>query len=217
MIAFPMISISQNAVSVSDNDKISDSEKEMLIRGYSEEKLARDVYTYLDDIYDKAVFSNIIPAEQRHVEVMEGLLNTYDIEVPTGYGPYEKEFIDLKAKGKKSLKDALEVGLMIEILDIEDLDKTIASTENEIISNAYSNLRKASVNHLNAFARNMEINDFTTDLEWQKYAGSTVSKGNKMGKQQMKGKSNGKMSQNKTQSKKCPPSCPKIKTCSKKG
>jgi hypothetical protein len=106
---------------------------------------------------------------------------------------------------------------MIEILDIEDLDKTIASTENEIISNAYSNLRKASVNHLNAFVRNMEINDFTTDLEWQKYAGSTVSKGNKMGKQQMKGKSNGKMSQNKTQSKKCPPSCPKIKTCNKKG
>lgn len=215
LFAYPILSSGQNAVTIANNEKISDAEKEMLIRGYSEEKLARDVYTYLDDIYDMAVFFNIKQAEQRHVGVMKDLLNTYKVEVPSGYGPYEKEFIDLKAKGKKSKKDALEVGLMIEILDIEDLDKTIASIENELISNAYSNLRKASVNHLNAFARNMELNEFTTDIDWQKYSTASVSNGNKMGKQKMKGKSKGNMSQKKTQKNDCRRTCPKASTCKK--
>ncbi|MFT5723592.1 MAG: hypothetical protein ACI9JN_000706 [Bacteroidia bacterium] len=49
-----------------------------------EEKLARDVYLYAYDVYKESIFSNISSSEQRHMDAVLALLNTYGIEDPVG-------------------------------------------------------------------------------------------------------------------------------------
>lgn len=127
-----------------------------------EEKVARDVYEFLDAKWEMKVFNNIKQSEQRHMDMVENLLNTnkvtyklydehgrfYDKNLQTMYNNFIK-------KGSKSKYDALEVGKMIEVVDIEDLEKAIKNTSKTDISDAYSQLIFASNNHLSAFNRNL--------------------------------------------------------------
>ena len=53
-------------------------------------------------------------------------------------------------KGVLSMKDALEVGVIIEVTDIDDLDEVLGATTRMDIRNVYTNLRQGSVNHLAA-------------------------------------------------------------------
>jgi hypothetical protein len=62
---------------------------------------------------------------------------------------------DLVARGSKSLTEALEVGKLIEQVDIADLDTRIARTTQTDIVAVYKNLRAGSENHLNAFTRRL--------------------------------------------------------------
>ena len=57
----------------------------------------------------------------------------------------------LIVKGKKSLKDALEVGIMVEVTDIEDLDKYLKIASSPDIKAMFEFLRAGSYNHYNAF------------------------------------------------------------------
>jgi hypothetical protein len=181
--------------------EITDAEKENLVYGQQEERVARDVYLALAEQYEIPVFSNIAQAEDRHLEAIGSLLDLYDIPQTEGYGELQDLYNDLITKGSFSLENALEVGVMIEILDIEDLDKALTSTTNESIKTVYTNLRKGSVNHLNAFVRNMQQNGFDTDLDWEQFTtqenienrGSGISqKGNSQEKGGMNVRAKGK-------------------------
>ena len=55
-------------------------------------------------------------------------------------------------KGVLSRKEALEVGVVIEVTDIDDLDQALASTTRTDIRKVYTNLRTGSCNHLDAFS-----------------------------------------------------------------
>ena len=97
-----------------------------------EEKVARDVYEFLDDKWDLMVFNNIKQSEQRHMDMMEYLLNSYktSYQLSNERGVFynkdlQKMYNDLIEKGSKSKYDALEVGKTIEITDIDDLEKKI--------------------------------------------------------------------------------------------
>jgi len=57
----------------------------------------------------------------------------------------------LVARGNQSLDDALKVGAVIEEIDILDLDKYIAQTNNANILMVYDNLIKGSRNYLRVF------------------------------------------------------------------
>lgn len=137
----------------------SEDEVDWLEYMREEEKLARDVYKYMYDLYGSRIFKNIAVSEQRHMDSIKTLLDRYGIPDPAagnGYGVFTNEHIkniydDLKAKGEISLKDALEVGKMIEELDIEDLQYAIAVTTHKDIKNVYTNLMEGSYNHLAAF------------------------------------------------------------------
>lgn len=124
-----------------------------------EEKLARDVYKHMYDLWGSRIFKNIAASEQRHMDSIKTLLDRYGIPDPAagkGYGEFTNEHIQelydsLIAKGTISLKNAFEVGVMIEVLDIEDLEHAIATTTHKDIKNVYTNLLEGSYNHLAAF------------------------------------------------------------------
>ncbi|NCO64539.1 MAG: DUF2202 domain-containing protein [Flavobacteriales bacterium] len=127
-----------------------------------EEKVAHDVYDYLDKKWHLKIFGNIKQSEQRHMEMVEYLLNSYKVsyQFSDEQGMFYNEHLqnmynDLIEKGSKSEFDALEVGKMIEVVDIEDLEKALKKTTNSDISQVYSTLIFASNNHLRAFNRNL--------------------------------------------------------------
>lgn len=127
-----------------------------------EEKVARDVYDLLDQQWDMRVFNNIKGSEQRHMDMMENLLNSYKIAYQLSNEKgifYNQElqnlYNSLVEKGTKSKYDALEVGKLIEVTDIADLETAIQQATESEIKDVYSKLIFASNNHLKAFNRNL--------------------------------------------------------------
>ncbi len=54
------------------------------------------------------------------------------------------------------MPEALQVGALIEEVDIEDLQLAIEETDNADLQNAYDNLMRGSRNHLRAFVAEIE-------------------------------------------------------------
>ena len=126
-----------------------------------EEKLARDVYTYLATNVTTQKFSNILKSEQTHMDQVAVVLKTYNFYNPTttrAPGVFrdvtlQKLYNDLIAQGSVDYVSAMKVGVAIEELDISDLAKILKSTMPGDMKLALDNLMKGSVNHLAAFSR----------------------------------------------------------------
>ena len=137
-------------------------EEEGLLFMAEEEKLAGDVYSALNEVWNLRVFDNIGRAEQTHQAAVETLLERYSLAVPAKpAGEFSNETLqslynDLVSRGEASLEEALRVGAAIEEIDILDLQERIAQTDREDILLVYSNLKRGSENHLRAFANNLE-------------------------------------------------------------
>ncbi len=130
-----------------------------------EEKLARDVYLELGDLWNIPTFDNIAASEQRHMDAMLGLLQTYQLPDPV-VGFAIGEFLDpalqqlhddLRALGDTSALSALQVGGLIEEVDMRDIVAAIERSQHADIDNAYLNLLCGSRNHLRAFAAQIEL------------------------------------------------------------
>ena len=61
---------------------LSEKEASDLIFLREEEKLARDVYLAMFDLYEAQIFVNISVSEQRHMDSVKGLIDKYDLEDP---------------------------------------------------------------------------------------------------------------------------------------
>ena len=140
-------------------EPLSLQEEESLLFMREEEKLARDVYLYLYDIWGDQIFLNISASEQQHTDAVLGLIEKYNLPDPAG-DKAEGEFEDLHlqglydlltAQGAASLIDALIVGATIEDLDINDLNSQLLFIDNADITLVYESLLKGSRNHLRAF------------------------------------------------------------------
>ncbi len=125
-----------------------------------EEKLARDVYNALHAKWGAVVFKNIAASEQQHMNAVDGLIVRYRLKDNTPVKPGEFTYPELQelydtlvADGETSLKDALEVGVTIEEVDIKDLRAALAATRERPIKNVFGNLLKGSLNHLAAFTK----------------------------------------------------------------
>jgi hypothetical protein len=140
---------------------VSGAEIDGLLLMREEEKLARDVYLTLAEKWGIRTFSNIAESEQTHMDAMELILDRYGIADPIkddAVGVFtspvlDKLYDDLVAKGSSSAAEAVKVGATIEELDIADLVRLIAATDNDDIKIVYQNLLKGSRNHLRAFDR----------------------------------------------------------------
>ena len=125
-----------------------------------EEKLARDAYLLLANRWGIPAFGKIAQAEQRHMDAVLGLLTRYGIPDPAA-GMDAGQFIDpnlaslyatLMQKGAKSPINAIQVGGLIEEVDIADLEFAVSSTSRADIIRVYENIHRGSRNHLRAFA-----------------------------------------------------------------
>ncbi len=154
--------------------ELSAEEREGLVFMIEEEKLARDVYRTMHDVWGVRIFQNISYAENRHGLAVQELLERYDIDNPikddiTGVfvtPEMQKLYDDLIAQGSKSLLDALKVGATIEDMDIYDLQNWIAKTDNEDIKMVYENLLRGSRNHMRAFDKQIKQNGGTYQAQY---------------------------------------------------
>lgn len=127
-----------------------------------EEKLAHDVYVALYSRWQLPVFDNISQAETTHTDAVKTLLDRYGIDDPAA-GNAEGEFTDaaiqelyddLVTRGSESVVAALEVGALIEEMDILDLQARASDVAE--IDRVYENLERGSRNHLRAFVKNLQ-------------------------------------------------------------
>jgi len=129
-----------------------------------EEKLAKDVYLGLYELWGLPIFQNIASSEQTHTDAVKGLLDAFGIEDPADNSPtgvftnqdLQNMYDQLMAAGAHSLDDALKVGAAIEEIDILDLKEYLQTTQNGNIRRVYENLLRGSENHLRAFTSNLE-------------------------------------------------------------
>jgi hypothetical protein len=149
---------------------LTDQEIQGLQYMHEEEKLARDVYTKLNEKWpDLAIFSNIAQSEQKHMDSIKKLLDKYGIDDPAegnDIGVFTNQelqslFNQLVTEGEQSLINALTVGGKIEELDITDLNNYIGLTDKYDITRVYSNLVEGSKNHLRAFVKELTTQGFT--------------------------------------------------------
>ena len=143
---------------------LDEAEQEGLVYMREEEKLARDVYLTLDDLWNVSIFSNIAMSEQTHTDAIKTLLDRYQVTDPVQedvVGKFTNEKLQelynaLIDMGNVSLVEALKVGAAIEEIDILDLQKEIALVqENDDIILVYESLMKGSRNHLRSFVKTL--------------------------------------------------------------
>lgn len=150
-----------------NNQTLTEVDKAALLFMLEEEKLARDTYTYLDNLWSVNQFVNIKNSEQTHMNSVEHLLIQYNIEytiLPSGefvnqdmQNLYDQFAID----GAISQANALQIGAIIEDLDIVDLETNINTTNNIEIISVFGNLQCGSRNHLRSFVSAIEISGST--------------------------------------------------------
>lgn len=147
-------------------EPLSTAEQTSLLFMREEEKLARDVYVYLDSLWGASVptFTNIAKSEATHMAAVLTLLQRYALSDPaaaTGLGQFSDPrlqvlYDQLVAGGSVSLVEALKVGAAIEEIDIIDLQAALAFVDNRDIRLVYDSLMSGSRNHLQAFVRALQ-------------------------------------------------------------
>ena len=136
---------------------LSPEEAAALLFMREEEKLARDVYNALYEIWGQPTFTNIVSSEQMHMDEVKLLLDRYKLADPAlEPGSFTDPSLgalydQLVAQGSLSLADALKVGAAIEEIDILDLQTRLAQTDNADIQQVFNSLMSGSYSHLNAF------------------------------------------------------------------
>ncbi len=137
---------------------LSADEAAALLFMREEEKLARDVYTKLYEVWGVSTFQNIAASEQKHMDEIALLLTRYNLADPAQApgvftdAKLQDLYNALVAQGSQSLAEALKVGGAIEEIDILDLQTRMSQTDNADIQQVYTSLVNGSYNHLRAFA-----------------------------------------------------------------
>ncbi|WP_228850840.1 DUF2202 domain-containing protein [Aegicerativicinus sediminis] len=167
LIAIPLMLMFSNCSS-DDNDPdpeinlLTTEEMNSLIFMLEEEKLARDVYDFLNETWNSTVFQNIRQSEQSHMDAIIKVLDYYDISYSIkAAGIFNNQDLQILYNqlvniGESSLLQANVVGATIEDLDIKDLELNMQNLNNSMILGVYSSLQCGSENHLRSF--NTQLN-----------------------------------------------------------
>jgi len=144
---------------------LTEGQKDTLFYIYQEEKVARDVYKTLGDIYtDESTFAFIQLSEQRHMDSAKELCEKYGVDtsevdedaVGSFVLPVLQELYDTcVGQGEESLLDGLKIGEMIEYTDIEDLEHAAEGMPEDVVS-VFESLKEGSLSHLDAFQAAIE-------------------------------------------------------------
>ena len=131
---------------------------------YQEEKLAKDVYYTLGKMYPQVRVFNIYRSEVMHENSIANVMKHYGLSLPVRgdeVGVFtntklQNLYNQLIEKGKHSLTDALEVGIMVEVTDVDDLDEFLQTATSPDVIALFKFLRSGSYNHYNGFNRTFQ-------------------------------------------------------------
>lgn len=148
---------------------LTDIEEEGILYMRQEEKVARDVYQKLGEIYQLSIFNNIALSEQGHMDAIKKLIDTYSLtdpepdefEIPGEFSnqDFQDMYDDLIVRGLSSRDEAMVVGQDIENQDMADLKYYSENTELKDILQVYKKLSDASQRHLNSFLLHVTSGD----------------------------------------------------------
>lgn len=138
---------------------LTEQEKADLLFLREEEKMAFDIYTYAFQLYGLQIFNNISNSEQRHMNSVLNLLDSYGIPDPVGdhvAGEFSNPEIqslydELATRVDTSATEALKAGATIEDVDIYDIQRFLSNTNKSDLTVVYNNLACGSKNHLRSF------------------------------------------------------------------
>lgn len=115
---------------------MTQEQKDTLLFIYQEEKVARDTYITLGNLFpNENTFQNIQGSEQKHMDSAQGLCEKYGVDI--------------------SNIDETNVGEYIEITDIDDLEHAEIGMPTDVVK-VYESLKAGSYNHLDAFRAAIE-------------------------------------------------------------
>ena len=160
---------------------LTEKQKYALAYMWNEEKLAYDVYTELNKVQPQKQLENIATrSEIKHIQMVEDLVQRYDINI-SNLDTYEIKYSEeelralpigkfgvdsiqglynvLYDKGIKSAQDALEVGCMVEVTDVNDLNIHIASSQEinaQDLVDTFDVLRSGSYSHYWSFDKGLK-------------------------------------------------------------
>ncbi len=132
----------------------------VLVFSSDEERMARDLYAAIADLYDGArPFSTITNSEQRHLDAVGALLDRYGVADPADSLPageyadpvIQQLYDDWLARARTSLDEAYTVGVELEQRDIADLENSIAGDLPADVDATLARLLNGSQMHLRAF------------------------------------------------------------------
>lgn len=149
-----------DTVSTSTSTELTQDQKDTLLFIYQEEKVARDAYITLGNLYpNQSTFANIQLSEQKHIDSAQELCEKYGVDISnideTNIGEYvvpvlQELYDTLVVMGSTSELDSLKVGEYIEITDIDDLEHAEIGMPSDVVK-VFENLKAGSYNHLDAF------------------------------------------------------------------
>ena len=96
-------------------------------------------------------FVRIVKAEARHIDALETLFDAYDFDIPEDNG-------DKYAVVPDSLEEAYAIGVEAEIANIDLYEDYLKQDLPEDVERVFTNLMKASENHLRAFENAVDGN-----------------------------------------------------------
>jgi hypothetical protein len=136
---------------------LNQADKDALLFMLEEEKLARDTYDYLYNLWSINQFGNIKNSEQSHMTAVANLLTQSNVLYEIlPYGEFTNTemqtlYNHFVIDGSISMNNALTIGATIEDLDIRDLQDFIDATSNVDLISVFENLQCGSRNHLRSF------------------------------------------------------------------
>jgi len=163
----------------SPTQALNQEQKYALAYMWHEEKLAKEIYLQLNQLYPTQQLENIATrSEVEHIRLVENLVQSYDINV-TNIADYEinysaKElesmpvgkfaipeieslYNELYDYGRVSQRASLEVGCMVEVVDIIDLEKYILIADtNQAMIDTFTLLKNGSYEHYWAFDKGLK-------------------------------------------------------------
>jgi hypothetical protein len=156
-------SMNDSFLEASISTELTEQEKDDLLFMWEEEKMARDIYSLMNQKYQAKVFQNIGASEKKHMDSVKNLLTQVGLSTPANenqIGLFTNPIIidmytDLLYRGNQSYQEALQVGMDIEVTDIADLNLRIQNARDPGIIKVYEALREASINHKAAFERQL--------------------------------------------------------------
>ncbi|MDZ7671597.1 MAG: DUF2202 domain-containing protein [Halanaerobiales bacterium] len=127
--------------------------EEMLIYAIQDEYLARTEYDLIMNQYGvQRPFSNIIKAEEHHIELLKPLFEKYNISIPEDNS---SEYVVLP----EDIREALQIGVNAEIDNIEMYESFLTKDIPADVAFVFEELKRGSENHLRAFKNSLNRND----------------------------------------------------------